>query len=285
MGEIRFNYEGNRFVVVGASSGIGKQIALELAQAGATVLCLARRTELIERIDVKNRRGKIVSAFADVTKISSGEWDKVLKKFVDEYGKINGAVYTAGVAGLTSIRGLNEKLAQRIMDTSYWGMLRFIQSANKKRFSEDGSSFVVFSSVTAYTAYLGLLVYSSAKSAVQTAVKSIAKEISIRRNRINSISPGWLSDTGMTNGKADTFSNREILASKILLGEGTADKISGMTLFLLSNRADWITGTDLVVDGGMLLSVGGYLNELQTFYFPIYQRYFGYLAQGTSQLA
>ncbi len=256
MQEVLFNYEGKRFVVVGASSGIGRQIALELVRAGATVLCLARRTELIEQIDVKDCCGKIIPAFSDVTKCSSGEWDEILKKFVGDYGKINGAVYTAGVAGLTSIRAWDEELSQRIMNTSYWGMLRFLQSATKKRFSEDGSSFVVFSSVAAYANYLGLLVYSSTKSAVQTAVKNIAKEISARRNRINSISPGWLTDTEMTDGKSDQFSNREILASKICLGEGTVDKISGMTLFLLSNRADWITGTDVIVDGGMLLRGG-----------------------------
>ena len=122
MQEVFFNYEGKRFVVVGASSGIGRQIAFELAQAGATVLCLARRIELIEQIDVKNCRGKIIPAFSDVTKCSSGEWDEILKKFVGDYGKINGAVYTAGVAGLTSIRAWDEELSQRIMNTSYWGI-------------------------------------------------------------------------------------------------------------------------------------------------------------------
>ncbi len=110
--------------------------------------------------------------------------------------------------------------------------------------------------MAAHTGYKGLLIYSSIKAAVQTAVKSMAKELAAQKHRINSISPGWLTDTEMTSIENDSFSNREILASNIMLGAGSTDKISGMVLFLLSNRADWITGVDILVDGGMILGGG-----------------------------
>lgn len=252
MQEVKFNYEGKNFIVVGASSGMGKQIALELSQAGANVLCLARRVEVMEQMKSEQGAGKIIPAFVDVTAAISKDWDAVIKNFVGEYGKINGGVYTAGITGLTPLRRWDEELAKKIVDISYWGMLRFIQSATKKRFVFEGSSFVVFSSNAAYNATQGLIVYSSVKMAVQTAVKAIVKEISQDGHRINSISPGWVK-TEMTASYSSEFGMNEQIKNSFRLGEGGPEKVSGMVLFLLSDRADWITGTDIVIDGGQLL--------------------------------
>lgn len=250
MQEVQFNFAGKNFVVVGASSGMGKQIALELSQAGANVLCLARRVEIMEQMKNEQSAGKIIPAFVDVTSATSKDWDAIIKNFVGEYGKINGGVYTAGVGGLTAFRRWNDELAQRIMEVSYWGMLRFMQSAAKKRMANENSSFVVFSSIASYIGEQGQLIYSSAKSAVKSSVKIIAKEISSDKHRINSISPGWV-NTAMTEN--DEFNIHEKRKGMFWLGEGTAEKVSGMVLFLLGERADWITGTDIIVDGGQLL--------------------------------
>ena len=252
MSDVKFNFAGKNFIVVGASSGMGKQIALELSQSGANVLCLARRVEIIEQMQAEQDAGKIIPAFVDVIAATSKDWDALIKNFVGEYGKISGAVYTAGVTGLTAFRSWNEDLAKKITDTSYWGMLKFLQSATKKRFAFDGASFVAFSSNAAYFATQGLMIYSSIKAAVQVAVKTIAKEISQDRQRINTISPGWVK-TEMTENYSAEFGLPAGAEKTFRLGEGTADKVSGMVLFLLSDRADWITGTDILVDGGQFL--------------------------------
>lgn len=253
MQEIQFNYQGKNFVVVGASSGMGKQIALELAQAGANVLCLARRVEIMEQMKSEQGAGKIIPAFVDVMAATSKDWDAIIKNFVGEHGKINGGVYTAGVGGVAAFRNWNADYAKRVMDTSYWGLLRFLQSTTKKRFAFDGSSFVAFSSSAAYSANQGQMLYASAKSAVQTAVRIIAKEVSPNKIRINSISPGWIMNTEMATQHAEEFGVPKESSQAFILGEGTVEKVSGMVLFLLSDRADWITGTDIVVDGGQLL--------------------------------
>lgn len=250
MQDVNFSYEGKNFVVVGASSGIGKQIALELAQAGANVLCLARRVELMEQLKENQGNGKIIPAFVDVTTAKPAEWDSLIKSFVGEYGKINGGIYTAGVGGLTAFRNWNEDFAQLTMNTSYWGMLRFLQSASKKRFAVDGSSYVVFSSIAAHHGEQGQLIYASAKAAVQSAVNVIAKEISPNKHRINSISPGWVNTSMNADDEFEVYERRK---NMFWLGEGSTEKVSGMVLFLLSSRADWITGIDIIIDGGQLL--------------------------------
>ncbi len=253
MNDVNFSYEGKNFVIVGASSGIGKQIAIELAQTGANVLCLARRVEVIEQMTSEQGTGKIIPGFVDVTAAKSADWDTIIKNFVKEYGKISGGIYTAGVGGIVAFRKFNDDYAQRLMDTNYWGMLRFLQSATKKRFAFDGSSFVVFSSAAAYVANQGQVLYASSKSAVQTAVRIIAKEVSPNKIRLNSISPGWVMNTEMASQQAEDFGIPQQSQKAFLLGAGNPDKVSGMVLFLLSSRADWITGTDIVVDGGQLL--------------------------------
>ena len=95
-----------------------------------------------------------------------------------------------------------------------------------------------------------MFAYSAAKAAVNAAVKSLAKEICTRQQRINSVMPGWV-ETGMTHSFTEVSDMAEILSHE-LLGTGKPVDVSGMVLFLLSDRAKWITGTTVSVDGGYL---------------------------------
>ena len=95
-----------------------------------------------------------------------------------------------------------------------------------------------------------MFAYSGAKAAIRVAIKSIAKEIANKNHRINTISPGWVKND-MTQ-KASELADVESFYAKHLLGAGEITDVSGAVLFLLSDRAKWITGTDFVVDGGYL---------------------------------
>ena len=95
-----------------------------------------------------------------------------------------------------------------------------------------------------------MFVYSASKAAIEAAFRSVSKEISMRGQRINSIMPGWV-ETGMTDELGVVSNKSEIVAHEIL-GVGMPDDVSGMVLFLLSDRARWITGTSIAVDGGFL---------------------------------
>ena len=96
----------------------------------------------------------------------------------------------------------------------------------------------------------GMFAYSGAKAAIISAMRSISKEISKRGQRINAILPGWV-ESGMTEELGRVSNKSEIIAHE-LLGVGSPKDVSGMVLFLLSNRARWITGTSIAVDGGFL---------------------------------
>ena len=250
MMNVTFDFAGNNFVVVGASSGIGKQTTIELAESGANVLAVARNVERLENLK-KINPSKIFTVSLDAINATSENWAAVLEDFKTTCGKIDGGVYSAGIWGLTPLNGFDSELAHKIFDTSFWGMVNFLQVASKKKFSNAGSSFVMMSSISGDYPSKSLFAYSSAKAAVQAAVKSFSKEIIKNRCRINSVAPAIV-DTEMTgNGRSAAIAGEEMI-SRHLLGLGTAQDVAGMILFLLSNRAAWITGQNFFVDGGYI---------------------------------
>lgn len=255
MRDVEFHFEHKNYVVVGASSGMGRQIALELAASGAHVLAIARNEERLR--EVQNAYpDHIVIHTLDVVASGSTEWEKTLDSFVNVYGKFNGGVYTAGITGMTVLKMYDEELAHGILDTSFWGMAKFLQVLSRKKYAEKCSSYVVFSSTAAHHGNRGQFAYSAAKGAVSAAVRSLAKEIFKDKHRINSISPGWVETDMSQNSRAEIGEARlkEIYES-YPLGVGQPDDVCGMVLFLLSDAARWITGTDIIVDGGSLVGV------------------------------
>ena len=245
---IKFDFGGKNFVIVGASSGIGRQTALELVESGANVLAVGRNLERLKSLKDTCPQ-KIFTVSLDVLKANQDDWSGALTNFVNANGKIDGAVYSAGIVGATPLNSFDAELAHKIFDTSFWGMINFVQVAAKKKFSNAGSSFVLMSSITsAGFGTKGLFAYTAAKSAVTGVLKPLAKEIIRNRHRINAVSPAMVKTEMVATAAADFISEDEI--SRYLLGIGKAEDVSGMILFLLSDRAGWITGQNFLIDGG-----------------------------------
>lgn len=256
---VTFDFTGKNFVVVGASSGIGKQAAIELSQSGANVLAIGRNLERLAELrehsplSLVKRPTRIFTEQLDVITAQPNDWAQVLENFTGAVGRINGGVYTAGIWGLTPLNSFDESLAKKIFDTSFWGAVNFVQSATRKKFSDGGASFVLMSSIASEFSGKSLFAYSAAKAAVQAAVKSFAKEIIRNKHRINSVAPALVKTEMMHN---EMYAPNEEIISRHLLGLGTARDVAGMILFLLSDRAAWITGQNFFVDGGYI--VGSY---------------------------
>ena len=247
LSNVTYDFTGCKFVITGASSGIGRQIALELAKANAFILAIARRSECLKSLAEEYPKNIIIAA-ADVRNILDIEIH--LDNFVKQYGKINGCVHAAGINGLTPLKAYDKNLALDIMDISFWAGVDIVQLCNKNKYAEKGASNVLFSSVAAITGEKGMFAYSAAKAAIKTAVKSFAKELSAGQRRINTVSPGWV-HSEMTE-KVNNLDVQSDFSQAYLLGTGKVTDISGVVLFLLSDRAGWITGTNVVIDGGFL---------------------------------
>lgn len=247
MSRVVFDFTGENFVVTGASSGMGRQVAVELAAAGANVLAIARNEARLQKLQTQYP-ANISVAVLDVC--DSEKLENAIKDFVRENGKLHGGVHAAGITDITPLKSYDKDKAHKIMDVNFWAGANFIQYATKKRVSNDGASFVLFSSVYAQSSPKGMFVYGAAKAGINIAVQSLSKEIAKRKQRVNSIMPGWV-ETGMTDMIGD-ISNKSDIVGNELLGTGSPCNVTGMVLFLLSDRGCWITGSNIAVDGGYL---------------------------------
>ncbi len=140
---IRFKFEEKRFVITGATSGIGKKIALDLAEHGAQVLAIGRRKERLDALK-DNFPGNIFTAVIDVNDFSTLKIE--LEKF-GEKGKIDGSVHAAGINKFTPLRAFNWKDAENIIKTSLYAGIELIRILSSQKLSAIKSSHVIIASV------------------------------------------------------------------------------------------------------------------------------------------
>ncbi len=247
MSKVTFDFTDEKYVVTGATSGMGKEVALELASSGAKVLAIGRNGAGLKRIQ-SEFPDNVFPAQLDVC--DSTALEETIKVFVAEHGKLNGAVHAAGIYELTPIKSYDVDTAKKIMDISFWAGMDLLHLVTKTKYGVNGTSTVFFSSVYAFSHEKGMFAYSATKAAMNCGLQSAAKEISIKKHRVNSIAPGWVK-TPMTE-KADEVDTASSIFDRHLLGVGMPQDVTGMVLFLLSDRAKWITGSTIVVDGGYL---------------------------------
>ena len=245
MSKVIYDFTGERYAVTGASSGIGRQVALDLAQAGACVLGLGRNVERLEALRNENP-SRIFTASVDVCDTPALE--EAIAGFVKAHGKLHGGVHAAGIDALTPLRNLADLGGIDIMGVSFWAGIEFLRLVTSPKYAEQKTSTVLFSSVSALTGDKAKIVYASAKSAVNGAVRSLSQELSAEGHRVNTILPGW-TDTPMTRELGQVNDASGVLAGH-LLGMGQPEYISQSVLFLLSEDSCELNGSNFVVDGG-----------------------------------
>lgn len=238
---VTFDFQGQKFLVTGASSGIGRETAKELLESGATVLGIARHfpepDELAEKYPASWVPMKV-----DVTDFASVE--NAVEVFTENYGKLHGCVHSAGMAVLLPVNVWNHEQAKKVMDVNLWAGEALLKLLWKRKYHEAGFSHVFVSSVSAHKAQKGLSIYAASKAALEAMVRTASQELAVKGQRVNSVCLGWI-ETGMT---LDTDND----VPKSPLGIGSTEDAAGMILYLLSDRARWITGANFIIDGGYL---------------------------------
>ena len=245
MSRVIYDFTGERYVVTGASSGMGRQVALELAESGAEVLAIGRNEERLESLKSECAE-RVFTASLDVC--DSESLEGAIAGFVSSHGKLDGGVHAAGISEITPLRNYDVETAHRIMNITFWAGMKLLQLITKAKYGNPGTSTVLFSSDSALLHEKGMFAYSGAKSAVNAAVCCAAKEICAKKHRVNSVLPGWVA-TPLTDKYRADIDTSDVEAQH-LLGMGKPEDVSKMVLFLLSDAASWITGSNIVVDGG-----------------------------------
>jgi len=243
--------EGKNIVITGASSGIGRACTTLCNELGANVHLVARNRERLDEVASQFRAGSFSVNKYDVAMPEGIE--ELIKSIVRKFGKIDGFVHSAGIQHVLPLRMQDRVHFMDVFAVNTFAAFDFSRVISKKAYSsDDGMSIVFISSVMSVTAGAGLASYCASKTALIGGAKAMAIELASRRIRVNCISPGIVEDTNMTFGSKERLGDKEFqnLINLHPGGLGETRDIAQICTFLLSDSARWITGQNIVIDGG-----------------------------------
>ena len=235
------------YLIFGGTSGIGLCLVKELLKSNNNLTLIVRNTHKAKLLF----KDKVRLVEADLE--NSSDLFETLNR-IDVNIKFDGLVYTAGIEGTFPLKlASHEKLMKyySINAISFHIALTFF---SKKKVSNNSSSIIVISSIMSAIGASGKSVYSASKSSLDGLIKSSALELSSRKIRVNAISPGLIL-TKMGNALLDRMPNhdQDKLLKEYPLGFGKPEYITDLILFLLSDKSIWITGQNLIIDGGFTI--------------------------------
>lgn len=241
-----FTLKDKKILITGASSGIGNSIAIECSRAGAFLYLTGRNRIRLEGT-IKSLEG--VGHTVIVADLNRKEDIKFL---TDTVPRLNGIVHCAGINNKALIKFLNPEGIEEVMKTNFLAPVMLFQSLIKNKKIENGASLVLISSIASTYATVSNAIYASSKGALNSFIRVMALELAPQKIRVNGIQPGMV-ETDILKAYDLQEELKESLRSYPLGRFGRPEDIAYSTIFLLSDVTGWITGTSLIVDGGVTL--------------------------------
>ena len=244
-------------IVTGASSGIGRATALRFAAAGSAVLAVGRDAPALDAIAelVERAGGRAVPHVADVTAPETP--DAVVAAALQQFGRLTTVVNAAGIIGSGTVASTSDEQWREMMAVNVDAPFRLMRAASAA-LTETKGSIVNVSSVTGLRAFPGVLAYCVSKAAVDQLTRCAALDMAPRGVRVNAVNPGVVISNLHRRGGMDEDRYAAFLEhSKTThpLGRaGGPEEIAELIFFLASERAGWITGETISIDGGRHLT-------------------------------
>lgn len=241
-------------IVTGATAGIGRAIALKLAENGAKVAVLGTHQErglkVVEEICALTGDSQQAQFMAvDVAKTADVE--AVFKQLLDQYKCVDILVNNAGITADQLLMKMSEEEWDRVMDVNVKSCYNTSRALVRAMMKARKGKIINISSVVGLTGNPGQVNYAASKAAMIGLTKALALELASRNICVNCVAPGFI-ETAMTD--ALTPAQREAILAKIPLGKlGHPNDIANAVLFLSSNLSDYMTGQVFTVDGGMVM--------------------------------
>lgn len=245
MNEI-FSLEGKQLLITGASSGIGRAMAIECSKAGASVVLTARNEARLQETLAMMASGSHVVHPADMMQ----EEDVVnLAKSIPD--KLDGVVLCAGINDKLIIKQISNLDIDKMVSTNFSGPVRLVQSLLKGKKINKYCSFVFMSSVSAFYPSVSNALYASTKAAITQFSKILALEVLPLKARVNCIEPAFVETEMISKYPPEVLD--EIRANYPLGRFAKPEEIAYVAIYYLSDASQLVTGTSLVIDGGYTL--------------------------------
>ncbi|RZF58882.1 SDR family NAD(P)-dependent oxidoreductase [Sphingobacterium corticibacterium] len=233
-------------LVTGATSGIGKGLVISLLQDPENIVYgIGRDEEKISGLLDKQNFKFIAYDLTDINSIENMFRDKF------ENVKFDGFVHCAGMEETIPITLYSPEKVLQIFQINVFSAIELLRLLSKKKYSENNASFVLLSSVMGELGQAGKVGYCASKAALLGVVKSLALELAKREIRVNAVSPGIV-NTPLTSQLFQQLDAKNVDRIKDMhpMGIGKVDDVADLLCFLLSEKARWITGQNLKIDGG-----------------------------------
>lgn len=245
-----FALRGKNALVTGASSGIGKQVALAYAQAGAAVALAGRHQDTLQEVaaEIAAEGGRAITVTCDVTEAE--QVIAMLSRVTEELGGVDIAVCNAGIISQDSLLDMSLKEFQRIQNTNVNGVFLTAQAAAKTMVAQQrAGNIITTASMSGHIINDPQKVghYCASKAAVIHLTKAMAIDFAPHNIRVNSVSPGYI----LTELVEPLTEYHPLWEPKIPLGRlGRPEELVGLYLYLASDASSYMTGSDVVIDGG-----------------------------------
>ena len=241
--------EGKIALITGGSSGIGLATARRFVEEGAYVFIIGRREAELNAA-VKDIGKNIKGLKGDVSNLD--DLDRILAVIKQDKGRLDIVFANAGIAKFAALGEITEELYDAIFDINVKGMLFTVQKALP--LLPDGAAIILTSSIVGSKGLPANSVYAATKAVARSFARTWTTDLKQRHIRVNAISPGSIDTPGLNGLLASSPAGeqrRKMIATVTPLGRlGTADEIAAAAVFLASDDASYVTGTELFVDGG-----------------------------------
>jgi len=249
-----FDLSGRVAVVMGGTSGIGRALALALAEAGADVVASGRREPLVYEAASEIEKLGRKSLRATVDAASRTSIDGLRDRVLAELGRVDILLNAAGQTFRKPTHSVSEEEWARIMDVNVTGMLRACQSFYEPLKQSGRGRVINIASLTSYVGFFEVTAYATSKAAVLGLTRNLAVEWARHNINVNAIAPGVFR-TELNSALLDgTERGRELLLRTPMKRFGNIRELAGAAVLLASDAASFVTGQCMAVDGGFLAS-------------------------------